>query len=51
LSGVAKNDKIRIGKAEVEVGPGEKTRHVSLTELEEEKNKGALGKKGNNGGA
>jgi len=31
---------VRIGKAEVEVEPGVKTKHVSLNELEEEKNRG-----------
>jgi hypothetical protein len=45
------NDRIRIGKAEIEVSVGEKPKHVSLTELEEEKQKlgGKGGKVGNLG--
>lgn len=41
------SERIRIGKAEIEVSAGEKPKHVSLTELEEEKNKGS--KKGAEG--
>ncbi len=39
------NERIRMGKAEVELSYGEKPKHISLHELEEEKNKGQ-GKKG-----
>jgi hypothetical protein len=37
---------IRIAKAEVEVTAGEKPKHISLTELEDEKNKGQQKKGG-----
>ena len=45
MSGVSRADKIRIAKAEVQTGPGEKTQHISLQEIEEAKTKG-LPKKG-----
>lgn len=41
------NDRIRLGKVEVEQTAGEKPKHISLTEMEEEKqraqNKGKTG--------
>lgn len=39
------NEKIIMGKAEVEVSAGEKTKLFSLNELDEEKTKGLGGKK------
>ena len=42
------NEKIIMGKAEVEVAAGEKTKMFSLNELDEEKNRGLGGKKGPN---
>lgn len=45
LQSIAKqNERIRIGKAEVEISAGEKPKIVSLHELEEEKNKGLVRK-------
>lgn len=40
------NERIRIGKAEIETTAGEKTKHISLNELEEDKYKGGLGGNG-----
>lgn len=40
------NAPIRIGKAEVETAAGEKPRHISLQDLEDEKTKGQQQKKG-----
>jgi hypothetical protein len=37
------NERIVFGKAEIEVAVGEKTKHISLTDLEEDKFKGTLG--------
>ena len=46
MSSLAKNnDRIRIGRAEIEVNAGEKPKHISLTDLEEEKQKNAFGGK------
>jgi hypothetical protein len=40
------NERIRLAKAEVELTAGEKPKHISLTELEEEKSKGMTKGKG-----
>lgn len=40
------NERIRIAKAEVEIAAGERPKHISLNELEEEKIKGQMKKGG-----
>jgi len=46
MQSIAKqNERIKMGKAEIETAPGERLKNVNLHELEEEKlNKGLAGK-------